>query len=118
LIFLGSLIVASVYGFLETLIVYFKIDSVRPFLDLFNYFPFLTVKVFGDRISSITQESPYLAIYLITIAGWMFSYILTSKGIKKFIPTFLILLLTFFSGSRTGLVVISAQLMVFLFILF
>lgn len=117
-IFLASLIVASVYGFLETLIIYFKVDSVRPILMLFNYFPFVEVKVIGDRISSIAQESPYLAIYLITIAGWMFSYILTAKGVIKFIPTFLVLLLTFFSGSRTGLVVIFAQIMVFLVILF
>lgn len=117
-VFLGSLIVASVYGFLETLIVYFGMDSVRPIINLFNYFPFVSVKVFGDRISSIAQESPYLAIYLITIAGWMFSYIITEKGAKKFIPAFLVLLLTFFSGSRTGLVVIFAQMMVFLIILF
>lgn len=116
-VFLASLIVASVYGFLEISIVYFGIEAARPIIELFNYFPFVNVKVFGDRISSIAQESPYLAIYLITIAGWMFSYILTSKGLKKFIPAFLVLLLTFFSGSRTGLVVIFAQLLVFLFIL-
>lgn len=116
-VFLGSLIVASVYGFLEILIVYFGMSSVRPIINLFNYFPFVNVKVFGDRISSIAQEAPYLAIYLITIAGWMFSYILTSNGVKKFIPAFLVLSLTFFSGSRTGLVVIFVQLLVFLSIL-
>ncbi len=116
-VFLFSLIVASVYGFLEVLIIYFGMASVRPIIELFDYFPFVNVKVFGDRISSISQEAPYLAIYLITISGWMFSYILTSKGIKRFIPAFLILLLTFFSGSRTGLVVIFVQLLVFLSIL-
>lgn len=117
-VFLASLIVASVYGALETLIIYFSMDSLRPAILLFNYFPFVSVKVYGDRISSIAQESPYLAIYLITIAGWMFSYILTERNIFKFVPTFLILGLTFFSGSRTGLVVIFAQLLVFLTVLF
>ncbi len=116
-VFLGSLIVASVYGFLEVLIIYFNVGGLWSIIELFNYFPFVNVKVFGDRISSIADEAPYLAIYLITIAGWMFSYILTSKGIKKFIPAFLVLLLTFFSGSRTGLVVIFVQLLVFLSIL-
>src|SRR5699024_332823 len=117
-VFLCSLIFTAVFGLLETLIVYFHVYSVGPLLDLFDYFPFLNTKVYGDRISSITQESPYLAIYLITVAGWMFSYILTSKGIKRFIPTFLILELTFFSGSRTGMIVIFAQLLVFLVVLF
>ena len=117
-VFLASLIVAFVYGILETLIIVFKIPSVFPILNLFDYFPFLDVKVFGDRISSVSYEVPFLAIYLITIAGWMFSYIYTSKGIMKFAPMFMVLFLTFFSGSRTGLLVIFIQLIVFLSILF
>lgn len=116
-VFLWSLIVASVYGFLEILIVYFGMDSIFPILNLFNYFPFLEVDVYGDRISSVAQEPPYLAIYLMTIAGWMFSYIITSDSIKKYIPILLVLILTFFSGSRTALVVISFQIVVFLFLL-
>jgi len=116
--FLYSLIVASAYGFLETLVIVFQIPAFFPLLKLFDYFPFVAVKVYGERISSITFEAPALAIYLITIAGWMFSYILTHKGIKKFIPAFLVLVLTFFSGSRTGLVVVLVQLVTFLFILF
>lgn len=116
-VFFWALIVASVYGFLEILIVYAGMDSVYPILNLFNYFPFLEVDVYGDRISSITQEPPYLAIFLMTIAGWMFSYIITSDHIKKYIPILLVLVLTFFSGSRTALIVISFQIVVFLFLL-
>jgi len=116
--FLYSLIVASAYGFIEVLILVFGIKGLIPVLNLFDYFPFVGVKIYGERISSITFEAPALAIYLITIAGWMFSYILTEKGFKRFIPAFLVLVLTFFSGSRTGLVVIFVQLAAFLFILF
>ncbi|WP_165930166.1 O-antigen ligase family protein [Flavobacterium ranwuense] len=117
--FFYSLVIASIYGFLEILVSYFGINSVFPVLKLFDYFPFLEVKIAGlGRISSIAYEPPFLAIYLITIAGWMFSYILTEKGIWKFFPTIAILLLTFFSGSRTGLIVVFFQLFIFTTILY
>lgn len=112
-----SLIVAFVYGVLETMLLVFGIQGVYPLMKLFNYFPFLEVRLYGDRISSVSFEAPYLAIYLLTIAGWMFSYIHTSKGIKRFVPTFMVLFLTFFSGSRTGLAVISVQFVGFFIIL-
>ena len=67
-VFLASLIVAFIYGFLETMIVVFEVSFITPIIGLFNYFPFLHVKVFGDRISSISYEAPFLAIYLITIS--------------------------------------------------
>ena len=72
------------------------------------------------RISSFSLEPPFLAIYLMTIASWMFSYMVTSKphGIKKFIPTIFIFVITFFSGSRTALIVILIQFVVFLLVLF
>ena len=117
--FLFSLIVASVYGFLETLVSFFGIGFFLPILKLFDYFPFLEVSLHGEgRISSISYEPPFLAIYLITISGWMFSYILTNKGFLKFLPTIAILFLTFFSGSRTGLMVVFFQLLIFLTILY
>lgn len=120
-VFLLSLIVASVYGFLETGVIFFGMHFLTPILKLFDYFPFLEVVLDpsgGVRISSICYEPPFLAIYLISIAGWMFSYILTEKGVLKFIPTIVILLLTFFSGSRTGLLVVFFQFFVFLTILY
>ncbi|MFW0736770.1 O-antigen ligase family protein [Flavobacterium sp. T12S277] len=113
-IFLWSLIVASVYGFFEILISAFGYRFFYKFLEIFNYFPFLEVNLFPqERISSISYEPPFLAIYLITISGWMFSYIITSNSPWRFLPTISILVLTYFSGSRTGLVVIFIQLIIF-----
>lgn len=118
-VFFLSLIVASVYGILETGVVIFGMHFLIPVLKLFDYFPFLEVFIdSGGRISSICYEPPFLAIYLISIAGWMFSYILTEKGVLKFIPTLIVLLLTFFSGSRTGLLVVFFQFFIFLTILY
>jgi hypothetical protein len=114
-IFLFSLIIASVYGFFETLVSFFGFGFFLPILKLFDYFPFLEVSLHGEgRISSVSYEPPFLAIYLITIAGWMFSYVLTSTSKYKYIPTLLVLLLTFFSGSRTALIVVTLQFVIFL----
>jgi O-antigen ligase len=112
-VFFLSLIVASAYGFFETLFVVFHIGPALTVLNLFAYFPFLEPEVHTERISSIAYEAPFLAIYLITIAGWMFSYILTEKKWYKFLPTLAILVLTYYSGSRTGLMVIFVQLLIF-----
>lgn len=119
-VFLYSFIFVSIYGFLEILVVYFNIKILKSVVLLFDYFPF--IDVFLDfkfsRISSVSYEPPFLAIYLITIAGWMFSYILTAKGIKKYVPTLIVFLLTFFSGSRTALIVVSFQFLMFLGLVF
>ncbi len=113
--FLFSLIFASIYGFLELAIYKFGFNFLYPIIKLFNYFPFLEEKPLSSgRISSISYEPPFLAVYLISIAGWMFSYILTEKKNYKYIPTILILILTYFSGSRTALIVIFIQLFLFL----
>lgn len=117
-VFLGSLLFISFYGLIETLILVFGVRQLIPVLELFNYIPFVKVYLSGDRISGVSYETPALAMYLITITGWMLSYIMTSKKIWRFLPAFLILELTFFSGSRTGLVVISFQFLVFFAILF
>ena len=103
------------YGFIETLISYFGFSFLKSFLNLFNYLPFIEVSYHVEgRVSSISYEPPFLAIYLITIAGWMFSYILTNKSYYRYIPTLLVLLLTFFSGSRTALIVVTFQFVIFL----
>ena len=114
-IFLASLLMVFAYGFIEIGIIKFKIVALKPILELFNFFPFTNVALdpWGKRISSVTFEPPALATFLLTISGWMFSYILTSKGIKKFIPTILVLVLALFSGSRTGLIIILVQVLVF-----
>ena len=83
-----------------------------------DYFPFTETSLDFRfrRISSVSYEPPFLDIYLITIAAWMFSYILTSKGIIKFLPTIVLFLLTFFSGSRTALIVILFQFIIFIWV--
>jgi len=114
-----SLIFVFVYGFLETLIQVFHITPIRYFLKLFDFFPFLDINYSGDgRISSVAYESPSLGNYLITISAWMFSYVLTSKKTFRFLPSFMVLFLAYFSGSRTALIVISVQLFLFLMVLY
>ncbi|WDF63510.1 O-antigen ligase family protein [Flavobacterium sp. KACC 22763] len=113
-VFLLSLIIAFTYGFFEVLVVVFGFGKLYSVLKLFDFFPFLEVSLqTGGRISSIAYEPPFLAIYLITISGWMFSYILTEKGLVKFLPAFAVLFLTYFSGSRTGLIVVLFQVCIF-----
>ncbi|WP_166921426.1 O-antigen ligase family protein [Flavobacterium poyangense] len=112
-VFLYSLIIASVYGLFETLISIFGFGFLYPVLSLFDYFPFLEVSIQTGRISSIAYEPPFLAIYLISTAGWMFSYILTSNRSIKFLPAITVLVLTYFSGSRTGLIVVFFQAFIF-----
>lgn len=114
-VFLYSFIVVSIYGFFEILYIVFGISSARYILNIFNYFPFTEFDVdVTNRISSVTFEPPALATFLITVSGWMFSYILTSKSIYRFIPTLLILILVYYSGSRTALIVVFIQLIIFL----
>ncbi|MGV0756042.1 O-antigen ligase family protein [Empedobacter brevis] len=118
-ILLYSLLFCSFYGFWEILYSYFNIFYAKYVLDFFSLFPLLKTMNHGGRISSFTYEPPALAIYLITISGWMFSYIITEKKIiKKITPTLLILILTFFSGSRTALLVITFVFFIFMFYLY
>jgi len=117
-VFLASLIVVSSYSFFEALISLYGKTNLLPVLELFNYFPFVNAKIhLGGRLSSVCYEPPFLAEYLIMISGWMFSFLLTPKGIKKIIPTILVLTLAFLSGSRTAFIVIFIQFFVFLFII-
>lgn len=112
-VFLYSLFTATVVGFFELLAGYYGISLARYAFYVLDYFPFFEKRLIGDRISSIADEPPFFAVYLITISGWMFSYILTNKGFLKYIPTLLILVLTFYSGSRTALIVIFVQVIIF-----
>lgn len=117
-VFLLSFIVVFLYGFLEILHLVFGFYPAYLLLRFFDYFPFTEYDSdINGRISSVCWEPPALATYLITIAGWMFSYILTHKGIMKYLPLLMLLLLTYYSGSRTALVVILIQLIVFLIII-
>lgn len=119
-IYFLSFLVVSVYAFFEILIVFFKIYSLKPVLKLFNYFPFTTVNLSTnlERISSVSFEPPELGTYLIFIGGWMFSYILTEQGLKKYIPGLVVLILAFFSDSRSGIAIIIFQFILFVFLLY
>lgn len=119
-VFLYSFIFVSAYSFLEILILVFNLSFLKNVFFLFDYFPFTETSLdyMSKKISSVSYEPPFLAIYLITVGGWMFSYILTSKGLKKYIPTLVVFLLTFFSGSRTALIVVLFQFLVFIWITF
>jgi len=112
-VFLCSLIFAMFLGTFETMYGVFGISVAKVPIEILNYFPFLEKDYFSDRISSISDEPPLLAIYLITIAGWMFSYIITHKSIFRYIPMICVLILTFFSGSRTALIIVVLQLVLF-----
>src|SRR5690606_22766762 len=52
--------------------------------------------------------------YLISISGWMFSYVLTEKGLRRFLPILATIIFAFLSGSRAGYFVILLQIVVFI----
>ncbi len=112
--FLYSFIAVSIYGFFEILYLKFYSYPAYVVLRAFDYFPFTEYdQDVNNRISSVTWEAPALGTFLITSAGWMFSYILTSKSVYRYIPTIIVFVLTYFSGSRTALVVVLVQALVF-----
>jgi O-antigen ligase len=117
-VFLFSMVIVTAYGFFEILIVKFGMGVFYNVINLFDYFPFTNVYLHGgSRISSVTFEAPALATYLLTVSGWMFSYIITEKGMLRFVPSLAIIVLALFSDSRAALVVIFLQIVVFGFLL-
>ena len=117
LMMLLSLIVVTCYAFVEILVVKFDMIFLKKeVLNLFDYFPFVEAKtdLRLKRISSITFEPPALGTYLITIFGWLASYILTSKKYYNFVPALVVVLLAFASGSRAAFFIIIIQAFLFL----
>ena len=110
-VFTWSLWIVGSYAFLEILILKLKMNVFHYPLSLYKYFPFTDVNLdYGHyRISSVTFEAPALATYLFTISGWMFSYILTGKGIKRFIPALVVVGLALVSDSRAGIFIMMFQ---------
>lgn len=112
---LASLIIVLIYSIIEILIVKFNMVNLKkPLLNLFDYFPFTEAKTDMRlrRISSVTFEPPALGTYLLSIAGWMFSYILTEKKNFKYLPTLIVLFLGFMSGSRAAFFAIIIQFII------
>ena len=115
-----SLIVVSIYAFIEVLIVKFgMVDLKIKVLNIFDYFPFTEAKIdsINNRISSVSFEPPALGTYLSSIAGWMFSYIITSNSKWKYIPTIIVVALAFISGSRGAFFITIIQALIFIAIL-
>lgn len=114
--FLLSLTVILVYITLETAVLKLGLGFLTEVLYLFDYFPFTSVYLDTNlsRISGPTFEPPALATYLITIAPWMLSYIVTNKGIIKYFPAVLVLIFSLLSGSRAGIFIIFLQYILFL----
>ena len=112
---LASLIIVLIYSIIEILIVKLNMVNLKkPLLNLFDYFPFTEAKTDMRlrRISSVTFEPPALGTYLLSIAGWMFSYILTEKKNFKYLPTVIVLFLGFMSGSRAAFFAIIIQFII------
>lgn len=117
-VFLISLIFVFCYGFVETLIVVFHLNAFKYILAIADYFPFLDDNYQDNRISSVAYEAPSLGNFLITVSGWMLSYIFTEKSKYRFIPLLMILFLMFFSGSRTAMINITLQFMILFTVMF
>ena len=112
---LASLIIVLIYSIIEILIVKFDMVNLKkPILNLFDYFPFTEAKTDMRlrRISSVTFEPPALGTYLLSIAGWMFSYIFTEKKNFKYLPIIIVLFLGFMSGSRAAFFAIIIQFII------
>lgn len=115
---LFSLIFVSVYGSIEIAIVHFGMRSLEPIYKAFEIFPFLNSNFEGGkRVSSVAYEVPALGNYLITVGPWMLSYILTEKRWYKFIPSLCVLVLMYFSDSRTAMICILIELLLFIVLL-
>jgi hypothetical protein len=110
-----SLYVVAIYAVFELFIVKFNMVQLMGLLKVFDYFPFTEVYVDTNthRLSSVTFEPPALATYLLSISGWMFSYVLTEKNRSRFVPILLTVVLSFLSGSRAGFFIIILQIVVF-----
>lgn len=116
-VLLYSFIFVAIYGFIEIAIVHFGMHFLKPVLYSFDYFPFVNTHIsVGGRIgiSSVSYEIPALGNYLIFVAPWMFSYILTERNVLRFAPTLVVLILMLFSDARAAFVVISLQLVCFI----
>ncbi|AEM70409.1 O-antigen polymerase [Allomuricauda ruestringensis DSM 13258] len=114
-----SFVLVSAYAFLEFLILRLHLTSLEKLIKVFDFFPFTEVKLDyrNRRLSSVTFEPPALATYLFSVSGWMFSYIVTGKGVKKYIPGLIVVFLCLFSGSRSSLFFIGVQLAAFVWVL-
>ncbi|WP_179318730.1 O-antigen ligase family protein [Winogradskyella helgolandensis] len=106
-----SLIVVFIVGLVQ-LLIYSGAMSLIPLYELFDYLPFTRPTLYFElkRVNATAWRPPDLGIYVISISGFIFSYILTNKKWYRFIPFLLVIFLSIVSKSRTALVTVFLQL--------
>lgn len=116
-LFLISFVLVFTVGMLEYLVVVQHVVFLEQIVNLADYLPFVETDLDFrlQRLSAITFEPPALGTYLITVSGFLFSYILTSKKNRRFVPFLAVVLLAILSKSRMALVVIIFQVVIGVF---
>lgn len=116
---LWSFYLVSIYGSLEILHIY-GFTFMEPFLKIVDSiirdepeFKFVGL----GRIRSLSPEPPFLAMYLAFSTPWLLSYFLTGeKKIARYVLLGIIMTLTYYSGSRSGLIIIISEIIIFGFL--
>lgn len=117
-IILISYFIVLGYATIEIFIKFLNFSFLQPIVKIIGFVPFIRSDLYHNytRVSSILYEPPYLAEFLVSISAWLLSYFLENKSLKKYFLLVTLILLTFYSGSRTALIIISFQIFVFFLI--
>jgi O-antigen ligase len=115
-IIIAVFIFSTIYALIEIAYGIYGIHFVK------GVFVFLTDFIFKEfvnawnlnRIAGVTQEPPFLAMYLIFVAPWIFWLFLKLNGFKKYIGLFFLFYTILYAASRTGYVVLTFQFFIFL----
>ncbi len=108
--------VVSLYALFEILHIY-GIDTFQPILEFVD--PYIrrneTFSYAGlGRIRSLSPEPPFLTMYLIFATPWLLSYFLEPKNnLKGWFLTIILITIVHFSGSRSGLIIVSFEILLF-----
>nr|WP_321229347.1 O-antigen ligase family protein [uncultured Psychroserpens sp.] len=110
-IFFISFIIVFSCGILEFIIITYNVKFLIPIISVFDYIPFVETSLDFrlGRVSSTTFEPPALSSYLLTISGFMFSYMFTSKKQSRILPFLMVVCLAILTKSRTAFVIIIVQ---------
>ncbi len=115
-VLLISLYFVFIVGLIEVIYVYYKPPIAGRILDFFDQMPLIKIikNTWMKRISSVTKEPPSLGMFLITVLPWILIFKpRTKKFTRYFLPLFAIFFLVFFSGSRSGIVIVALQVLLF-----
>lgn len=107
-----SLIIVFIVGLTQFLI-YSGFLQLIPLYQLYDYLPFTKPSLYFElkRVNATGWRPPDLGLYLISISGFMFSYILTQKKWYKYFPFLIVVFLSIVSKSRTALIAVFLQLL-------